>query len=327
MRRILLLLVALGTFAFGASAQTALQVDYIQAVYTSSYDGTIGNWTFTIANGNTLVATIDVNAASTKRLARDYKCADQSIISGNIYCNGESALTDGEFTLSYVEKGTRHPIYHIAGTLTDAQENAYTLDSDVELYAYDYACYVYYEMGLLSLEDCTVILQDAPDEETGVVYECPFVGGNWEDYTEDMCVLKVTAEDTEGHYTQLLFDADGIATGSYIISDYYASLCYIANMETQTYDVVFKSGTATITVHDNGCMSIDGRFKDRITGDAYHITIPVVAPAGEDYHNYTTGIVAPLAAPVEQPTKRISDGQIIISSPRGRYDIYGRLAK
>lgn len=326
MHRILLLLVALGTFAFGATAQTALQVDYIQAVSTSSFDGSYGNWTFTIANGNTQIATIDVNAASTKRLARDYKFADHSIFSGTLYCNGESSLTDGEFTLSYVEKGSRHPIYHLTGTLTDAQANAYTFDSDVELYAYDYLCYLYYEMGAMTLEDCTVILQDAPDVDAGVVYEYPFVGGNWEDYTEDMCVLKVTAEDAEGHYTQLLFDADGIATGSYNLSDYYASLCYIANLETQTYDVVFKSGTATITVHDNGSMSVDGIFKDRITGDAYHITIPVAAPAGEDYNDYATGISS-VIAPIEQPAKRLRDGQITISSPRGRYDIYGRLAK
>ena len=319
--------------AFNASAQSQAQkastfelaADNIQAVYMSSYNQTFGEWTLIVADGDEIVAGIDIFANSAKRLAGTYSFADNTITTGEVYLDEEERpIDDGHITLSYVGKGTNYPIYHIEGELLDGRGVTFHLNADVEMLAYDYLFYQYYEMGLMPFDSCVVLLQDAPDEDTGVVVEMDFVGGNWE-YIDYMGILKVTAETADGRYTQLLFDAEeNLASGTYTINDLYASYCYIANLETQTYEAYFKSGTAEITVSDDGVLSLVATMKAK-NDDVYVLTIPVVVPAGEDFNDYV-GIHSPLVLVPQSSAlshKTLRDGRVIIEKAGHRFSAGG----
>lgn len=331
MTRIILLLSML-CFAISVSAQRApqkaitrdLAFDNAQAVYVGSYSQEFGTWTLILADGDEVVANINIFANSAKRLARTYTFDDSSITSGILLIDEEEVpCGDGSFALSYVGKGTNYPVYHIEGQLRDGRGNTYLLNSDVELLAYDYLFYLYYEMGAMDFESCIVQLQDAPDEETGVVVEMDFVGGNWE-YIDYMGILKVTAETADGRYTQLLFDAEETLTsGTYTINDLYASYCYIANLETQTYEAYFKSGTAEITVSADGILSLTATMKAK-NDDVYILRIPVVVRDGEDFHDYV-GIHTPLQSltPSLLPHKTLRNGRVIIERSGHRFNTNG----
>lgn len=331
MTRILTLLAIL-CFAINVGAQRAphkaitrdLDFDNAQAVYLGSYSQEFGTWTLILADGDEVVANIDIFANSAKRLARTYTFDDGSIIKGSMYIDEEEVpFGVGDFTISYVGKGTHYPVYHIEGQLQDARGNTYLLGSDVELLAYDYLVYLYYEMGAMDFESCIVQLQDAPDEDTGVVVEMDFVGGNWEDYIDSMGLLKVTAETADGRYTQLLFDAEEIVSGTYVINDLYASYCYIANLETQTYEAYFKSGTAEITVADDGILSLVATMKAK-NDDVYILRIPVIVREGKDFHDYV-GIHSPLQplTPSLLPRKTLAGGRVIIEKGGHRFGTNG----
>lgn len=338
MTRIIILLSML-CFAFGASAQSQAQkastfelaADNAQAVYMSSYEQTFGEWTLIVADGDEVVANIEIFANSAKRLAGTYTFDDATITSGVVYLDEEERpLGDGRFTLSYVGKGATYPIYHIQGDLEDGRGVTFHLDSDVELLAYDYLFYCYYEMGVMDFESCVVQLQDAPDEDSGVVVEMDFVGGNWE-YIDYMGILKVTAETADGLYTQLLFDADEVMeSGTYTINDLYASYCYIANLNTQTYEAYFKSGTAEITVTDPSTGSGQAQILSLVAtmkaknNDVYVLTIPVVVPADEDFNDYV-GIHSPLLPSTSSllPHKTLRNGRVMIEKAGHRFNTNG----
>lgn len=335
MTRIIFLLSML-CFAFSASAQSQAQrastfelaADNIQAAYMSSYEQTFGEWRLIVADGDEVVANIDIFANSAKRLAGTYTFDDATITSGVVYLDEEERpIGAGRFTLTYVGKGETYPIYHIKGELEDGRGVTFHLDSDVELLAYDYLFYLYYEMGAMDFDSCVVQLQDAPDEDTGVVVEMDFVGGNWE-YIDYMGILKVTAETADGRYTQLLFDADETMTsGTYTINDLYASYCYIANLSTQTYEAYFKSGTAEISVSDepsaggDKILSLVATMKAK-NDDVYVLRIPVVVPTGEDFNDYV-GILMPLANRQADNRKTFSGGRVIIQSAGHRFGTDG----
>ena len=326
--------------AFSASAQSQAQkastfelaADNVQAVYMSSYNQTFGEWTLIVADGDEIVAGIDILANSAKRLAGTYSFADNTITTGEVYLDEEERpLGDGHITLSYVGKGTNYPIYHIEGALQDVAGNTYALNADVEMLAYDYLFYQYYEMGVMPFDSCVVQLQDAPDEDTGVVVEMDFVGGNWE-YIDYMGILKVTAETADGRYTQLLFDAEeNLTSGTYTINDLYASYCYIANLETQTYEAYFKSGTAEITVSDPSqstgsgqvqILSLTATMKAK-NDDVYVLTIPVVVPADEDFNDYV-GIHSPFVPQSSAlPHKTLRNGRVMIEKAGHRFNTNG----
>lgn len=309
-------------FAFSSNAQseTQLKINSVQAVYMGSYTQEFGTWTLILADGDEVVANIDIFANSAKRLAGTYSSADGTMTGGIMFPGeDEYAPDNGNFTLSYVGKGTNYPVYHIEGELQGGG-NTYQLNSDVEMLAYDYLFYLYYEMGAMPFESCIVQLQDAPDEDTGVVVEMDFVGGNWEDYIDSMGLLKVTAETADGRYTQLLFDAEEIVSGTYTLNDLYASYCYIANLETQTYEAYFKSGTAEITVSDDGVLSLVATMKAK-NDDVYILTIPVVVPAGEDFNDYV-GIHTPTVRPTDN-RKTFVGSRVIIQSAGHRFSAGG----
>lgn len=329
MARIIILFLTL-CLAFSASAQskTKLKTDAAQAVYMGSYTQEFGTWTLVLADDEQVVANIDIFANSAKRLAGTYTLANGTITKGSVLIDeSETALADGNFTLSYVEKGENYPIYHIEGEL-QAGDNTYQLDSDIELLAYDYLFYVYYEMGAMPFESCIVLLQDAPDEDTGVVVEMDFVGGNWEDYIDSMGILKITAETADGRYTQLLFDAEEIKSGTYTINDLYASYCYIANLETEAYETYFKSGTAEMTVTEVSTsagsaqiLSLTATMKAK-NDDVYVLRIPVVAPAGKNYHDFV-GIHTPTVDRLKDNYKVLRDGRVIIQNSNHRFNTNG----
>lgn len=308
--------------AFGASAQseTQLKVNSAQAVYMGSYTEEFGTWTLVLADGKQPVANIDIFANSAKRLAGTYSFADGTITGGIMFPGeDEYAPDNGRFALSYVGKGTNYPVYHIEGEL-QAGGNTFLLNADVELLAYDYLFYLYYEKGFMDFDSCVVQLQDAPDEDTGVVVEMDFVGGNWE-YIDYMGILKVTAETADGRYTQLLFNAEEtMPSGTYTINDLYASYCYIANLNTQTYEAYFKSGTAEITVSDDGVLSLVATMRAK-NDDVYVLTIPVVVPAGEDFNDYV-GIHTPIIRPTDN-RKTLAGSRVIIQSAGHRFDTSG----
>lgn len=310
-------------FAFSSSAQseTQLKINSVQAAYMGSYTQEFGTWTLILADGEEVVANIDIFANSAKRLAGDYTFDDGTITSGTVLVDEtEVPLGDGRFALSFVRKGKDYPVYHIEGALQDGGGNTYLLNSDVEMLAYDYLYYLYYEMGAMPFESCVVQLQDAPDEDTGVVVEMDFVGGNWEDYIDSMGLLKVTAETADGRYTQLLFDAEEIVSGTYTLNDLYASYCYIANLETQTYEAYFKSGTAEITVSDDGILSLVATMKAK-NDDVYILTIPVIVREGKDFHDYV-GIHTPTIRPTDN-RKTLAGSRVIIQSAGHRFDTSG----
>lgn len=330
MTRIFFLLSML-CLAFNASAQSEkqLKITSAQAVYMGSYTEEFGTWTLVLADGEEIVANIDIFANSAKRLAGTYSSADGTMTGGIMFPGEEEYAADnGRFTLSYVGKGTNYPVYHIEGTLQGGG-NTYVLNADVELLAYDYLFYQYYEMGAMPFESCVVLLQDAPDEDTGVVVEMDFVGGNWE-YIDYMGILKVTAETADGRYTQLLFDADETLTsGTYTINDLYASYCYIANLNTQTYEAYFKSGTAEISVSDepsaggDKVLSLVATMKAK-NNDDYVLTIPLVVPADEDFNDYV-GIHSPLFPSTSSllPHKTLRNGRVMIEKASHRFGTNG----
>ena len=331
MSRIIFLLSML-CFAFQSYAQSAplkaatmeLDADNAQAAYMGSYTQEFGNWTLFLADGEQIVAKIDIFANSAKRLAGTYTADDWTMTGGAVYLDEvEHVLSDGNFTLTYARKGANYPVYHIEGALQDTYGNTFTLNSDIELLAYDYLFYAYYEMGAMPFESCIVQLQDAPDEDTGVVVEMDFVGGNWE-YIDYMGILKVTAETADGRYTQLLFDAEEVMeSGTYTLNDLYASYCYIANLETQTYETYFKSGTAEITVSDDGILSLTATMRAK-TDDIYILRIPIIVREGKDFHDYV-GIATPTLTPSpwQLPSKTLRDGRIIIERSGHRFGTNG----
>lgn len=309
-------------FAFSSRAQseTQLKINSIQAVYMGSYTQEFGTWTLVLADGEDIVANIDIFANSAKRLAGTYSSADGTITGGIMFPGEEEYAPDnGNFTLSYVGKGANYPVYHIEGELQGGG-NTYLLNSDVEMLAYDYLVYLYYEMGAMDFESCIVQLQDAPDEDTGVVVEMDFVGGNWE-YIDYMRILKVTAETSDGRYTQLLFDAEEIVSGTYTINDLYASYCYIANLETQTYEAYFKSGTAEITVTDDGILSLVATMKAK-NDDVYILTIPLIVREGKDFHDYVDINTPIINRPIDN-RKVLRGGRVIIHSAGHRFSTGG----
>lgn len=316
-------------FSANAQSETQLKIDAVQAVYMGSYTEEFGTWTLVLADGEENVANIDIFANSAKRLAGTYSFSDGTMTGGIVFPGeNEYALSDGHFTISYVGKGTNYPVYHIEGEL-QGEGNTFLLNSDVELLAYDYLFYLYYEMGAMDFESCVVQLQDAPDEDTGVVVEMDFVGGNWE-YIDYMGILKVTAETADGRYTQLLFDADETMTsGTYTINDLYASYCYIANLETTSYEAYFKSGTAEITVSDSPSaggdkvLSLVATMKAK-TNDVYILRIPVVVPVSEDFNDYV-GIHTPLLPSASSllPHKTLRNGRVIIEKAGHRFGTNG----
>lgn len=319
-------------FAFSMSAQHApqkavtfdLAADNAQAAYKGSYTQEFGTWTLIVANGEEIVANIDIFNNSAKRLAGTYTFDDGTITGGAAFLDeDEHPLADAHFTLSYVGKGDEYPVYHIDGELQDARGNTFRLNSDVEMLAYDYLYYLYYEMGVLDFESCVVQLQDAPDEDTGVVVEMDFVGGNWEDYIDSMGLLKVTAETADDRYTQLLFDAEEVKSGTYVINDLYASYCYIANLETQTYEAYFKSGTAEITVSDDGILSLTAHMKAK-NDDVYILRIPVIVREGKDFHDYV-GIRTPYLTPQlsSHSSKTLRGGRVMIEKGGRRFSTGG----
>lgn len=330
MTRIIILLSML-CFAFSSSAQseTQLKITSAQAVYMGSYTEEFGTWTLVLADGEEIVANIDIFANSAKRLAGTYSSADGTMTGGVLFPGEEEYAPDtGRFTLSYVGKGTNYPVYHIEGTLQGGG-NTYVLNADVELLAYDYLFYLYYEMGAMDFDSCVVLLQDAPDEDTGVVVEMDFVGGNWE-YIDYMGILKVTAETADGRYAQLLFDAEETLTsGTYTINDLYASYCYIANLNTQSYEAYFKSGKAEITVTPSTSsgqaqiLSLVATMKAK-NDDVYVLRIPVVVPADEDFNDYV-GIHTPLFPHSSSltPRKTLRNGQMFIQTNGHHFNTNG----
>lgn len=326
------LLLSMLCLAFNSNAQgeimksspAELRTDNAQAVYMGSYTLEFGNWTLMFAEGEKVLAKVDIFANSAKRLARNYNFSDGSVTGGAVLVSGaEVPLADANFTVTYVSEGTKYPVYHFEGELTDVSNNTFTLDADIELLAYDYLFYTYYEMGAMDFEACVVQLQDAPDKETGVVVEMDFAGGNWEDLISDMGILKVTAETEDGRYTQLLFDAEEIESGSYVINDLYASYCYIANLTTQEYEAYFKSGTAEITVSEGNVLSLTARMKAK-NDDVYILRIPLVVPAGQDWREYD-GISTPVFTPNAwtQSAKTLHNGRIIVEKDGIRFDTNG----
>lgn len=322
-------LIALFCAAFNLSAQSAttLTFDNAQAAYMGSYTQQFGEWGLILADGDEVVAGIQISNNSAKRLAGDYSFTEGNIVSAYVTVDGEDIIiADGHYTLSFARKGDPYPYYHIQGELTDEADHVYQFDTDIEMLAYDYLYYLYYEMGIMPFESCVVMLQDAPDEDTGVVVDIEFVGGNWEDLIDSMGLIKVTAETDDARYTQLLFDATAIESGHYVLNDLYASYCYIANLETQTYEAYFKSGSAEITVRPDGHLALTATLRAK-NDDIYNLTIPLIVPDGEDFREYLEGIHSPLLSGVATPsvTKTLRNGRITIHTPRHNYNTNGQV--
>lgn len=139
-----------------------------------------------------------------------------------------------------------------------------------------------------------------------------------------MGILKITAEDNEGRMLQLLFDADEIVTGTYDLSDTYAVYCYMANLETQQYEAYFISGEAQIEVNGK-ILSVEARLLDKHF-DVYTISIPVIVPEGEDYHDYLgeSASINMMTLSVPKGIKRLDNGRILIHKEGRTYDVWGR---
>lgn len=318
MRRIFTLLAFILSLAVHAQAQPIqLSVDNIQAAYMSNYnmDERYGQWTLMMGSGNDLVLTVDIDNQSTKRLAQQYSFTDGTITTATCYddeAESEVIVTDGQFELSFVTKDptSRTSIYHIKGQFNGANGALYALDCDVSLIAFDYLYYLYYEQGVVTWEQCVIALQDAPDYESGTEYALPLLGGNWE-YYDYLSALKVTAEDEDGHYLQLIIDADDVHPGTYQLSDLYASFCYLANLETGQYEAYFTNGSITLTEIDDNVFALEGRIKDK-NDDIYNLTVPVLLHGEENWRDYVaSGITAPTLA-AAQRVKTLRGGRISI---------------
>lgn len=332
MRRIFTLLTLILGLAVQVQAQETetvqLNLDNIQAAYMSNYnmDENYGQWTLMMGYGNDLVLSVDIDNKSTKRLAQQYSFTDGTITTATCYADevdNEVFLEDGQFELSFVTKdpATHTSIYHIQGQFEGANGVVYTLDNNVSVIAFDYLYYLYFEQGVVTWDQCLIALQDAPDYESGFEYDLPLLGGNWEFY-DYMGALKITAEDEDGHYLQLILDADDVQPGTYQLSDFYATFCYLANLNSGQYEAYFSNGSVTLTEIAENVFALEGRIKDK-NDDIYNLTIPVLLQGEEDWRAYVaSGITAPTLA-AAQRVKTLRGGHIVISRDGKNYNTAG----
>lgn len=148
--------------------------DYAEAAGYDSYYGD-GSWDITLYNGTTPVGLLSIiGDCDGTHIAGFYDLANADAYGYpgfGISFDGQTLVdaTSGTFTIAYVSAGTDGPVYHITGTFV-INGTTYTIDSDVEVFAYDYFYYEYY--GYID----EIILQDdggssdpyAYDEQTNV---------------------------------------------------------------------------------------------------------------------------------------------------------------
>ncbi|MBQ0057832.1 MAG: hypothetical protein KBT20_09270 [Bacteroidales bacterium] len=246
-----------------------LNADAVQAANLESYSQVRGSWQFVISNGNDVVATIPVITSGYNHIAGIYDLAGtQSLIS----VNDEESVIAGELSVSFVSQGSNFPVYTFEGTLETAS-HIYTLDLTTEVFAYDYLCYLYYEMGAFTYEQILVVLDDAPAGSEHDTFELTMNHGAVTDYIDTMGALKVEADDEDGLILQLVLDADQLNDGAtYPLSSTYTIYCYLGDMNTQVYLAYFKSGTVSLKVVADNTVDLDANLVAK-GGDVYHIIL------------------------------------------------------
>lgn len=296
------------TDAFGQSKpEVKLTVDGVQAANLEAYSQVLGSWNFVFANGEDVVATLDVITSGYNHIAGQYDLAGSA---STVTLNGEEAVTAGQLSVVYVSEGTQFPVYHFEGTI-ETPSTLYTLDLTAEVFAYDYLCYLYYEMGAFIYDQILVVLDDAPDDAEHDTYEVKMTTGYVIDYVEMMGAIHVRAENEDGLIVQVILDADELKDNTtYPMSSNYAVYCYLGDMNTQVYLAYFKSGSASLKVVAENTVDVDATLVAK-GGDVYHILMTGCECQGVTPSTDIQSLKSILTTPGS--TKRLLNGKLSIT--------------
>ncbi len=274
-------------------ADGKIVADYAQGMYYSAdFTETTAYWNFGFFNGSVYAAEVLVNAIADDQIAGTYTIAE-----GNgdvVVAAGDTAtITSGTLTITYAA-----PNYHFSLSATCDNGNTYTLELDYaieEFIAIDYMRYYYLQLGygallgITSINDCLIELDDAPFYPTGKTIEVVCPNASFlNDFTESMGALQVY-NDGDEYYASIAIYSDHVESGynkDNIYYDYTFLAIYTDTVEDGYIEVEFKkyaSDTVTVKVVGDTTM-VDASLMGK-DGNIYHIVMKHYIPTPTSFVN------------------------------------------
>ena len=252
-------------------------VDALTAFNFGSMGGN-GSWEFLFAMGNDLVFDAPVVGTSDNQIAGIYTLDTAYWVDGNdtLAVTGTLGLTyvadNGDGTYTYVVDAE---VYELADTT-----NYYDIDSDtITVTAIDYLYYIYYQYGMVDLEDCLIELYDAPLPTEYDTLSVSFTASqvSLTDFTASQGVFQFIGEgDTTVYFA---VNSSSIA-GEYDSADIYYQYTSIWDANTsERIGNVYKA-EALISATDGG-YELYAEMWTR-NGLLIYLTMPYNFPVAED---------------------------------------------